>query len=205
MRKILLYSFIAVFISGCSLRTVVPAQTEYQLDLKASTKQVSSMQCRSYVLQVKGVDSYTPIQSRVLYYGIGEYELATYTESIWQEAPFKTINMALIQTLRGSKIFKDVVSSKSTAAPDLLLEYSVDDFMQHFNKDLTYSTANVKIHLSLIDYKSSKILYTTTVEKKLNVDSLDTLGGIKSLSVSLQDVLDQNLVWLDGVCMKGIQ
>ncbi|MBU1883977.1 membrane integrity-associated transporter subunit PqiC [bacterium] len=202
MKRVFLYSFIVLFISGCSLQTLVGANNTYQFDIKDDPQHYSSAGCKKYVLQVKNIDSYNPILSRSIYYSIGDYELATYSKSNWQEIPSKTIKSSLIQALRDTKIFNDVVSNRSSVQPDYVLEYSVEDFMQYFSEDMKSSDVDVKIHFKFIDYRSSKLLYSTTIEKKLPSASLDAIGGVKSISSALDDVVKQSSLWLDERCKE---
>ena len=205
MKRVIFYIFVLIVASGCSLQTTVPANTEYQLDIKQSTQHYGSKGCKEYILQVKNVDSYNQIQNRTMYYGIGDYVLAAYSQSIWQEAPSKAINTILVKELRETGIFKDVISARSRVKPDLVLEYSVGSFIQNFSEDRKSSKVDVVIHFSLIDYKSLKILYSKTEQKSSIPASLDAIGGVESLSSALSDVLQENSLWLDDICQQEIR
>lgn len=205
MNKVLFYSFVLVFISGCSFQSIVGASNEYRLDTKEDTKSYSSAGCKEYVLQVKNIDTYNPILSRSIYYSVGDYELLTYTKSNWQDIPSKTIKASIVKELRDTGIFKEVVSNRSSVEPDYLLEYSVESFIQHFSEDMKSSEVDVKIHFSLMNYKTSRLLFSTTIEKKLPSASFDAIGGIKSLSNALNDVLKENDQWLDGICKEEMK
>ena len=205
MKKVLFYSFVLVFISGCSFQSIVGASNEYRLDTQSDAKSYGSKGCSSYVLQVKNIDTYSPIQSRSIYYSVGDYELSTYTKSNWQDIPSKTIKSSIVNELRDAGIFKEVVSNRSSVEPDYLLEYSVEDFIQHFSEDMKSSEVRVKIHFSLMDHKRSRLLYSTTIEKKLPSASFDAIGGIKSLSTALNDVIKENNQWLDGICKEEMR
>lgn len=205
MRRVFFYGFILIFISGCSLQTLVRANNEYKLDIKDDVQSYSATGCKNDVVQVKNIENYNPIVSRSIYYTTGEYELSTYTESVWQETPSKSIKSSIIKALRETHIFKDVVSNRSSIQPDYVLEYSVENLMQHFSDDQKSSYVDVKIHFSFIKYKTSKLLYSTTIEKKLPSASLDAIGGVKSISSALNDVILQNSLWLDGVCKEDLK
>ncbi len=205
MKRVLFYVFIMMFISGCSFHTIVGASNEYALDITQDAQEYNSTNCKEYVLQVKNIDTYNPILSRSIYYSVGDYELFTYTKSNWQEAPFKSIKAAMIKSLRGTGIFKDVVSNRSSVEPDYVLEYSVENLMQYFDEDMNSAFVDVKIHFSFMNYKTSKLLYSTTIDKKIPSSSLDAIGGVKSISKALNDVIGENAMWLDGICQKEIK
>ncbi|WP_345993532.1 ABC-type transport auxiliary lipoprotein family protein [Sulfurimonas sp. HSL-1716] len=205
MMRIFFYGLVLIFISGCSFQTVVSASNEYKIDVGNKIGRYDSTGCKGYVLRVKNVESYTHIKSRSIYYGVGDYELSTYTKSNWQEAPFKSIKHSIIKELRESKIFKDIVSNRSSVQPDYVLEYSVENFIQRFSEDMKSSTVEVKIHFSLINYKTSKLLYSTTIEKKLPSASLDAIGGVKAISRALGDVIEQDTLWLNDRCKEDIK
>ena len=202
MKRVLPYIFLAFLGTGCSFQTTVPAKNEYRLDVKTLREVYSSKECQTKVLQVVNIDSYDPVQSRGIYYAIGDYELFTYSKSNWQGIPSKAIKNALITALRQSGIFKDAASNRSNVQADLVLEYSVEDFMQYFTTDLKESKVTVKIHFSLLDAKNSKLLASNTIEQTLPSDTLDAIGGVKALSRALGEVLKENTTWLDTTCKK---
>lgn len=205
MKRVFLYSFILLFLSGCSFQTLVGANSKYQFDIKDDLQQYSSVGCKKYVLQVKNIDSYNPILSRSIYYSVGDYELATYSKSNWQENPSKSIKSSLIQAFRKTNLFNDVVSNLSSVEPDYVLEYSVEDFIQYFSEDMKSSDVDVKIHFSLINYKSSKLLNSVTIKKRLSSASLDVIGGVKAISSALDDVIKQSSLWLDERCKEEVK
>lgn len=202
--KILIYALIVLFFGGCSLQTKVAASTQYRMEVSPDDANYTALTCKDNLLQLKSISSYDPLQSRSIYYQVGEYKLFAYSQSNWEEVPSKTIQNELISALRDTKIFKDVVTNRSLAKPDYILEYDVEDFMQHYNEDLSHSYVTAKLHLSLIENNSSKLLYATTIQKRLDTDSNDAFGGVKALKSVLKDLIHDTSVWLDVRCQKGM-
>ena len=205
MKRVFLYSFVLVLFAGCSLQTTIPAKTQYKLQVTSQTQEYNATACKDDVLGLRNVVSYDPIMDRSIYYQVGALNIATYSESNWESAPFKTVGLSLISSVRDSKIFKDAFLSSSFVKPDIILEYSVGEFMQHFNEDMKSSYATVNIHFALLDRKDSKLLYSTTIEKKVPSSSLDALGGVKALQSALNDVMMQTNQWLNARCQKELQ
>ncbi len=205
MNRIFFYSLVLMALSGCSLQTKVPASTQYRLQVASVIQDYNASSCKDDVLQLKNIVSYDPIVGRSIYYQVGDLNIANYALSNWEAAPFKTMELSLVSSIRDSKIFKDVLLSKSGVKPDFILEYSVGEFIQHFSEDMKSSYVTVKIHFALLENDNSKLLYSTTIEKKVPSSSLDALGGIKALQSALSDVMVQTNVWLNNRCQKELQ
>ena len=205
MKRAVFYSLVLVLISGCSLQTKVAANTQYRVEVASQSQNYSSTSCKNDLLQLKNINSYDPITDRSIYYQIGDLKLASYSESNWESAPFKTVELSLVSGIRDSKLFKDVISSRSTAKPDFILEYSVEEFIQHFSEDMKSSYSTVRIHFALLESKNSKLLYSTTIEKKVPSSSLNALGAVKALQSALNDLLQQTNVWLNERCQKEFE
>lgn len=205
MKRVFLYSLVLVLFGGCSLQMTIPPKTQYKFQIPSQTQEYNATACKDDVLGLRNVVSYDPIMNRSIYYQVGELTIATYSESNWEAAPFKTIGLSLISSIRDSKIFKDAFLASSFVKPDIILEYSVGEFMQHFSEDMKSSYATVNIHFALLDRKNSKLLYSTTIEKKVPASSLDALGGVKALQSALNDVLMQTNLWLNARCQKELQ
>ena len=205
MKRVFLYSLVLLLFAGCSLQTTIPVKTQYKLQIPSQTQEYNATACKDDVLGLRNVVSYDPIMDRSIYYQVGELNIATYSESNWEAAPFKTVGLSLISSIRGSKIFKDAFLSSSFVKPDIILEYNVGEFIQHFSEDMKSSYATVNIHFALIKSKDSKLLYSTTIEKRVPASSLDALGGVKALQSALNDVLMQTNLWLNARCQKELQ
>ena len=67
------------------------------------------------------------------------------------------------------------------------------------------SYVTVKIHFALLENDNSKLLYATTIEKKVPSSSLDAQGGVKALQAALNDVMQQTNMWLNNQCQKELQ
>jgi ABC-type uncharacterized transport system auxiliary subunit len=204
MKSIIFYSLVLLFVSGCSLQTKVAAHTQYRLQVSPQTQSFSASTCKENVLQLKNIISYDPIATRSIYYQVGDLKLASYSESNWESPLFKTVESSLISNMRDAKIFKDVISSHSSAKPDFILEYSVTEFIQHFSEDMNRSYATVKIHFALLENKNSKLLYSTDIEKKVPSATLDAEGGVKALQEALGDASKDANIWLNVQCEKGL-
>lgn len=202
--KIVLFTLLVLLLGGCSLQTKVPTSTQYRLDIAPDRGSYKSFTCKDNLLQLKNISTYNVIQDRSIYYQVGEYKLFAYSQSNWEEVPYKTIQNDLISALRDTQIFKDVMTNRSVAKSQYVLEYDVQDFVQHYTEDLNSSYVSVKIHFSLLENNSSKLLYSTTIDKKITTDSNDALGGVKALREALKSIMQDASLWLDERCQKGL-
>ena len=82
----------------------------------------------------------------------------------------------------------------------LILETNIEDFMQYFSEDEKESFVQVRINLTLIDVKTSKVLATKTFESKIKVDSINSDAGVKQLNIALENVLKSSAEWFGEVC-----
>lgn len=204
MKKILFFTLLLGLFSGCSLQTKVAAHTQYRLQHPPQTGSFTATTCKDDVLALKNILTDDATASRSIMYQVGDFKLASYADSNWESPLFKTLESLLLLNTRETKIFKDVVTSRSLAKADFTLEYSVGEFTQHFSEDMNSSYASVNVHLALLDNTSSKLLYATTIEKKIPSQTLNAQGGVLALQEALSAVMQESDVWLHERCEKGL-
>lgn len=187
-----------ILLSGCS--TTKPAVTEYKIALKTLVSSDISSGCRDKSLKVSQAFSSSSLMSLQMNYMQGDKEVYVYTQAQWNNSPNQEISQHVVKVLRDSKIFKNTQSSKSRSKSDLILEVNIEDFMQYYSVDLDSSYSNVMINFTLIDSKNSLVLASKTFSSRVQADTLDASGGVKSLDIALEDVLKQSVVFLNGIC-----
>ncbi len=204
MKKLLFFTLILLFASGCSLQTKVGAHTQYRLKTPPQQESFVATKCKDDVLVLKNIINYDPLTSRSITYQVGDLKLASYADSNWESPLFKTLDAVLLSNIRETKIFKDAIASRSSAKADFILEYSVGEFIQHFSEDMNSSYALVNFHVALLDVTSSKLLYASTIEKKIPSQTLDAQGGVTALQEALGAVMEETNIWLHTQCQKGL-
>lgn len=194
-------SFIILFITGCSI-VPHPAITEYRIDTKnIEFKHKKGDGCISKSLKVAEAFSSSLLMSSDMSYVTDNNKQFTYTQSQWSQSPNHAITSEILNLLRDMKIFKTVQISKSRTRNDLILETSIDEFMQYFINNGKESYVEVRISLTLVDTKTSKAISTKTFSSKVDSISLDAEGGVVALNKALVNVLKQSSNWLMEICI----
>ena len=197
--KYLILSIIAILFSGC-LTTTIPAKSEYRINTTLKANKTDAQSCTMKSLKVAKAFSSSAIMSNHMMYAIGDSKQYAYAESLWAQNPNSVITSNLLKLLRETELFKSVQVSKSRSRNDFILEINIEDFMQYFNSDSSSSYANIVVSLTLIDIKSNTVYATQTFASKVDVETLNAQGGVKGLSIALNNILAQTNTWISGVC-----
>ena len=196
--KLLLIAITAFLFIGCS--TTTPAISEYRINVKPTASAFTQTGCKEDSLKVAQAFSSTSLMTHDMNYGQGTHKQYKFTQSQWAESPNRAISTEIVEYLKSTKLFKNVQISKSRSKNGLILETNIEDFMQYFSEDEKESFVSVRINLTLIDVKTSKVLATKTFESKIEVDSINADAGVKNLNIALEKVLNSSGKWLSEVC-----
>lgn len=196
--KIILLGFLTLGFLGCSVTT--PSITEYKIQYKAPQAEFHSTGCKTKILKVHRAFSPNALMSQHMYYVLGAHKQYGYTQARWAEAPNKFITVALATRVRESGVFERVVDSSSRAQGDWILEANIQEFLQYFQEDGSGGYVKVTIHFTLIDPKSNAALDAKTLSVELPCASDDAQGGVEALQKALEEILTQNILWLEEVC-----
>lgn len=196
MRNLLLLSFL--IFTGCSV--TYPPISEYRIAPEVKQIVHNTDSCKDKSLKISQVFSSSSLMSKKMKYAQDNYKEYYFSESEWADAPNKVITKELLKSVRATNIFSNVTSFKSRTKSDMILETSVEDFMQYFSDDSSKSYVNIVMTMSLIDAKSSKNIETKTFEKILEVESINAQGGVDALNSAFSTILSQSSLWLEDVC-----
>ena len=196
-----LYFFTVILVtlfSGCSSPT--PPITEYRIVSDKILFDTNSSKCSGKSLKVSEAFSSSALMSLDMNYATNVNKQFTYSQSQWSSSPNNAITSEIVKLIRDTNIFKTVQISKSRTKNDMILEISIDDFMQYFIKNNQESFVNVQITLTLVDSKTSIATATKTFEVKIDSKTLDAEGGVEALNLALHEILLQSAKWIGGVC-----
>lgn len=196
--KLTLIIIAVVLLSGCS--TTKPPITEYRITPDSLVTKRGISGCRDKSLKIAQAFSSSSLMSLKMDYAQEKNKIYSYSQAQWNESPNHSVTMKMLNNIRASEIFKSVQTSKSRSSYDLILETNIEDFMQYYNEDLTESSANVVVSLTLINGRTNSALATKTFSSKVKTSTPDAFGGVEALNLALTDILAQNIEWLDGVC-----
>ncbi|MDY0232457.1 MAG: ABC-type transport auxiliary lipoprotein family protein [Sulfurimonas sp.] len=197
--KIFYFIAISVFLlSGCS--TIKPAVTEYRLSLKDFSSKNYPNSCREKSIKVASAFSSNSLMTLEMNYMQDKHKIYSYTQSQWNNSPNQEISSQILCALRDSKLFASVQSAKSRSRSDLILEINIQDFMQYYSDDLSTSYVKVAICFTLIDESTNKTIATDSFSTKKEVKRLDAVGGVEALDAALEEIIDEGLDFISGVC-----
>lgn len=202
MKKIIFTGLSLFFLTGCSFIRTVPAKYEYNLKIKTTKYNYLPTACKKNVIKISILNNNTLINSNLMYYKIGSYKIDNYTQSKWLQMPSFMINLALIKMLRADNIFKAVISKDSFANANFMLEVNIENFMQYFTKTQRNSFVKVKMYFTLINLKTDNIITSQTQISRLKVNQLNAFGGVVMLSKAVSNILNNNSLWLQNICIK---
>lgn len=197
MGKILFYTAFLLFVSGCSVTT--PSVTEYRIDPKVEItgKQGS---CAKRSIEITPLFVNNSLNNTTMRYGIGAYQEYAFTQSAWADAPSKMIANKLANVLENSGLFHGVYSYKSAHQGDLVLELSVNTFIQSFDEKQEHSQAKLDISMNLFDKKSAQLIAAKKFTKVIQTKTLDASGGVGALNLALGETLLESVDWLAKRC-----
>ena len=196
--QLLLIAIITFLLVGCS--TTTPAVSEYRINVETMPSAFTQTGCKEDSLKIAQAFSSTSLMTHDMNYGQGTHKQYTFTQSQWAESPNRAISAEILEYIKSTKLFKNVQISKSRSKNGLVLETNIEDFMQYFSEDEKESFVQVRINLTLIDVKTSKVLATKTFESKIEVDSINSDAGVKQLNIALENVLKSSGEWFSEVC-----
>lgn len=187
---------IAVFLfSGCSVTH--PVITDYRIDPNVNFS-VTPSGCKKRSIKVSPVFSNVSLSSTTMRYSVRRYKEYSYTESAWADTPNRVIANKLVNVLDNSGLFDGVYGYKSSKHGDLVLEMSINEFIQSFSEAEDSSDAKIDISFNLIERKSGKLISSKRFTKEIKTKTLDAQGGVEALNILLGEVLEDTVVWLSG-------
>ena len=195
--KSLAFVFTTVlFLNSCAVS--VPQPNEYRLAIQAQKVAAKESKCKKASLKVQNAYCDDIFMSESMYYIEGKYSEYAYSQSKWAQTPQTMITKAFTENIRAMELFKSVQSSESKTKNDFLLEITIDDFMQYFDKSAKNSFVKVTITCALVDMKTHRAYVIKTFAKEMKTPSNDALGGVEALSNALNEVVEECDVWLRG-------
>lgn len=198
MKKFYILIGLLFLFSGCS--TTVPAVVKYKISSGINLDKKENTSCSSKNAKVSLAFSNSSLISKDMSYVKGDSKVYKYSESAWLDNPNSAVSNELTKMLRNIEIFKNVQESKSRSRADLIIETNLEDFMQYYSEDLRESYSIVQINISIIDYKTSKVISSKTISSKVKAKTLDADGGVDALNMALKDVLSKSSEWFVEVC-----
>lgn len=197
--KIISTLLTALFLlSGCT--TTSAPMTEYRL-LSTETKMPLNAQgCKDKSIKIGLAFGANSLMAQKMKYAKDEFGEYAFSNSQWSEGPNTAITQEILQSVRASNLFANVQNYKSRSISKYILESSVEEFIQYFDTEENSSYSVIRISFTLVDTKSSDVIQSLIVSKKVDVKELNARGGVKALSEALTQILQEKNLWLNEVC-----
>ena len=112
------------------------------------------------IVEVASVNSPSRYQDQMVYRTSG-YEVGFYEYSKWAENPSDLVRVALINVLRDSGLFQQVVPAGTIAAPDLTLRCTISRFDQDITKAGYFADCELMLELITRGNEKSIWMYET--------------------------------------------
>jgi len=168
-----------------------PALQEYILSPKISVMQSKRGKYSTKIVKVANIYASDDLHSHSMFYVEDGIKKFAYASSGWAEPPQQFLHKKVMQMVAQTKVFGFVQLPNSKVESDFILETRINDFTQYFEANDTKSYAVVSLSFTLVNSKKHTIVASKTFSSKVDVTSLDAEGGVKALSVALQEVLQQ--------------
>jgi len=181
--------FLVFLFGGCSIK--VPAVTSYKIDTKVKTKRIMTNGCKKSSIKVAKAFAPTYLSMTDMFYVVDGQKQLSYNSSKWAISPKSMVTQEFEKLLRDSNFYGVVTSYKSRAKTDFVVEVSIDEFMQHFSKDLKRTYGVVTLTLNIINTKTLKVVSSKHFTYRVDTNSLDADGGVDSLKIALSEVLSE--------------
>ena len=196
--KILIACFALIIVSACSFKE--PYKKQYTLDVQTEAPTQRGMMCQDKSLKVSQAFSSNRLMDRQMSYIEGAYREYAFSESEWAQSPNSIITQKLISSIRQSGLFKSVEGYKSRSKSDYLLESTIEEFVQYYSEDAKHSYVKAVMHFVLIDAKSSEVISSKSLSKKIELQSLKADEGVSALSKALSEIFKEKNIWLSEEC-----
>lgn len=184
--------------SACSTKT--PVVVKYKISSNLGIDSISESKCKDKSIKVSSTFTSSNLMSKDMSYTQGGSKVYEYSESAWLNNPNRSVSRELIKMLRDSGIYKSVQESKSRSKSDLIVESTLEEFMQYYSDDLKKSYVVVRINFSIIDTHSSEVIAEETFKSQVDTKTLDAEGGVDALNTALKEVLNESSKWFVKGC-----
>lgn len=185
-------------LSGCSLKTTVPASTAYQLSMPQITT-MGTEGCREKSVQVSLIQTPTLFKFTQMFYNKASLQQSYYANSVWGESPADRLQTIFVAALSQSGIFKSVVGYESIASYDYLVEIHLYDFMQYFDAE-NRASVRVNFDLVLVGNENHKVLGKFNFNETLPSETANAFGGVEALNTLVSKGVINTLEWTATEC-----
>ncbi len=186
---------LALVTGGCvSLRGGSEAIHTYQLSLEAGQREVQTVDANSPVVQLSPPQAEPGFETPRMVYLKRPYELEYFAANQWADTPAQMVTPLLVQRLRQSGTWRDVVLLPSLVPGD----YRLDVYGFALQQEFLEQPSRVRVTglVQLVDLKQSTIVGVQRFETMEPAQSENAYGGVIAANRAVALLLDQITDWL---------
>jgi len=178
--------------TGCSIKDIEIKPSSYRLEPNYPLHVEKSKDDR--VLRVQRVEGDSAVMTRSILYK-KDGALKPYKYGRWSELPSTRLQEIFIESIEKQKIFRATVSSRSYAMADLILESSLENFEEVYDKDKPY--AQVKIRFRLIERQGADIVGSVLIDSLYPVEQKEASGVVLAFNKAVEKTVVDLIGWLN--------
>jgi len=191
MSKIWQIFFVALFISGCSIKDVTKPIVKYSIN---SAKITSIEKTTDKILKISHIKTPMNLSGNSIWYKRKNLETNSYLYSSWNQNFSGMIEQHVSDLLYKSGLFKSVFESYSKIKYDLILESEIIKAVQYVSKDKASVEFTVRFYL--INAKNSKLISAKNFSYTRKCDKINAYGAVKAYN-DIMKIFDKEVVsWL---------
>lgn len=191
MHKIVLIALVALIISGCSLKNSAPRVSDFRLEPKIDRFVQARRDDR--VLGIQRVSGDRLARNRAILYK-QDGALKPYKYGRWSEDLGSKLQDIFISALEQQALFKAVVSDRSMAGSDLILESTLENFEEQY--DTQNPRVFVNMRFVLVERKSGKVLDSVFIATSSAITNAGASGTVAAFDDATRALLKDLSRWL---------
>ena len=185
-------------LGGCSLTREVPPVQSYYLNGGAPVE-AAAASCGGRVLRIALIDGPQWLSGTAIYYGTDDQKMYRYTRARWEQPPIEQLQQLTEKSIIESGLFGGVVSYRSLAKNDWLLELHFERMTQHIDAQ-GHGTTELMLYGVLIEQYSRHILGQKTFRYVKQSDAADVQSAVDGWSEGVGSFEPEFVRWLQQQC-----
>lgn len=195
MKKILGVLVASIFLlGGCAIKEEQQYPKQFRLQISLKKQNLRNIPLNS-VLKVQRISGESTALSRAVLYTDG-VTLMPFRYAKWSELPSTRLQEIFAESLEQSNIFQAVITSRSHALADFLLEGTLYHFEEEYLSD-GQARVHVALRFYLVERKSSKIMASKLFEMRQIVKGKNTNATVSAFNAALTKISDSLNRWVN--------
>lgn len=181
--------FRSIAVSLCFLLTAcVGGRPIHYYTINRPASAVTPPKADGLVLAIGRIATAEPLQDERIRYRTGSNEVGAYEFHRWMERPAVIVQEQLLQTLRDSGKFRDVLEMSSSATGDYLIRGRLNEFAEIDNPGIQ---TRVSLRLEMVNHKTGAPVWSQEYNRDEPVNGKTMNDVVLSLQRNLQQIIGE--------------